>query len=170
MIILKPFTPLDYDRLINWINSEQLMYIFSATIFKYPINHQQLDNYTKALNRKTYKVIDTISRNVIGHAELNNIDKRNKSARICRVLVGNKNKRNKGFGKLIINELVRISFEEMNLHRIDLGVYDFNKSAIKCYQNCGFKIEGLLVENTKIKDDYWSTYNMSIINKNYVRN
>ena len=172
MIKLKPVTNSDYDRLINWIDSEHLMHVFSATIFNYPITHAQLDEYLKEPNRIVYKVIDINSNEIIGHAELNNINKSNKSARICRVLVGDKNERNKGFGKLIINELVRIGFEEMKLHRIDLGVYDFNRNAIKCYKNCGFEIEGLLKENTKIGNQYWSTYNMSILNKRnkYARN
>ena len=52
----------------------------------------------------------------------------------------------------------------MKLHRIDLGVYDFNKQAIKCYEKCGFQIEGLLKENIKFENEYWSTYNMSILN------
>ena len=52
----------------------------------------------------------------------------------------------------------------MDLHRLDLGVYDFNKNAIRCYQKCGFEIEGLLKENIKIRQEYWSTYNMSILN------
>ena len=64
-----------------------------------------------------------------------------------------------------MNELVRIGFDEMKLHRIDLGVYDFNKRAIKCYENCGFQIEGLFRENIKFENEYWSTYNMSILNK-----
>ncbi|WP_439127978.1 GNAT family N-acetyltransferase [Polaribacter sp.] len=169
MITLQPFRESDYERLINWIDSEYLMYVFSATIFRFPITKSQLDEYTQQPNRVIYKVMDTNSNEIIGHAELNNINKRSKSARICRVLVGSKKARNKGYGTLIVNELVRVGFEEMNLHRIDLGVYDFNKNAIKCYQKCGFKIEGLLIENTKIGSKYWSTYNMSIINKNYAR-
>jgi RimJ/RimL family protein N-acetyltransferase len=167
MIVLEKFDASDYDRLINWIDSENLMHVFGATFFKYPITHLQLEIYSNDKSRSIYKVIDKNSKNIIGHAELNKINHINKSARICRVLIGNSNSRNKGYGSLVINELVRIGFDEMKLHRIDLGVYDFNKGAIKCYQKCGFEIEGLLKENTKIGSVYWSTYNMSKIN-NYV--
>jgi RimJ/RimL family protein N-acetyltransferase len=154
MIELKEFTKLDYGRLISWINSEHLMYVFAAKVFEFPITNSQLDNYTSNANRKVYKIIDKNSKEVIGHAELNNSDLSNKSARICRVLIGDVKHRHKGYGSLIIKELVRI----------DLGVYDFNKNAIKCYQKCGFEIEGLLKENIKIGNEYWSTYNMSILN------
>ena len=165
MIELKIFSNSDYDRLINWIDSEHLMHVFSAKAFSFPITHSQLNEYISHPNRVVYKVIDKNSKEIIGHAELNSINKTNKSARICRLLVGNSTDRNKGYGSLIINELIRIGFNEMNLHRIDLGVYDFNVNAIKCYQKCGFEVEGLLKENTKIGNEYWSTYNMSILNK-----
>tara|TARA_R110001606_G_scaffold397093_1_gene572597 strand:+ start:789 stop:1310 length:522 start_codon:yes stop_codon:yes gene_type:complete len=166
MIQLEKFETSDFERFINWIDSEKLMYIFAAKEFEYPVTKNQLEIYNKVLNRIAYKVIHKKTKEIIGHAELNNIDQNNKSARICRVLIGNKKYRNKGFGSKIINELVRIGFHEMDLHRIDLGVYDFNKNAIKCYQNCGFEIEGLFKENIKIDSEYWSVYNMSILNNN----
>ena len=85
--------------------------------------------------------------------------------KICRILVGGKEYRNNGYGKAIINELIRIAFEEFKLHRLDLAIYDFNQHAIKCYKDCGFEIEGLFIDNKKVGDTYWSTYSMSIINK-----
>lgn len=165
MITLEQFDKSDYDRLINWIDSEESMILFSGPIFTYPITHDQLDHYIAAENRLVFKVIDLATNEIIGHAELNNIDKRNLSARICRVLIGDVNKRNKGLGKAVIQALVSKGFKELKLHRLDLGVYDFNDQAIKCYKDCGFEIEGLLRDKIKVDDQYWSTYNMSIINK-----
>ena len=50
--------------------------------------------------------------------------------------------------------------------RMDLGVFDFNHQAVRCYKNCGFEIEGRLKDCFKVGNVYWSTYNMSIINQN----
>jgi len=30
----------------------------------------------------------------------------------------------------------------MNLHRVQLEVYDFNPRAMRCYEKCGFQVEG----------------------------
>jgi RimJ/RimL family protein N-acetyltransferase len=30
----------------------------------------------------------------------------------------------------------------MNLHRVELEVFDYNSRAIRCYEKCGFKLEG----------------------------
>lgn len=164
MIKLEKFDKKDYDRLINWVVSEESMIQFSGPIFSFPITYEQLDRYLNADNRLVYKAIDCESGEVIGHAELNNIDHRNKSARICPSLVGNSHNRNKGYGKAIIKELIRIGFKDLQLHRLDLGVFDFNQQAIKCYKNCGFEIEGLLRDTSKVGNEFWSIYNMSIIN------
>lgn len=164
MIRLEKFGKLDYERFIGWIESEESMIQFSGPIFNFPITPEQLDKYIDSETRIAYKVIDSFTGDVIGHAELNNIDNKNRNARVCRILIGDKQKRNKGFGKAIIKELIRIGFEDLKLHRLDLGVYDFNRQAIKCYKDCGFKIEGLLIENSKVGNEYWSTFNMSIIN------
>ncbi len=164
MIKLEKFTKKDYNRLINWIDSEEIMVVFSGQIFDFPITKNQLDVYLNKPHRIVYKVIKTDSNKVIGHAELNNINLRSSNARICRVLIGDKKYRNKGLGGLIINELVRVGFSELKLHRLDLGVYDFNIQAIKCYKKCGFKIEGLLKDNMKFGKIFWSSYNMSKLN------
>jgi len=165
MIRLEPFNRQDYLRLINWVESEEALVQFSGPVFTWPLTHEQLDIYQHTPNRLVYRVVDAETDEVIGHAELNNIDTRNKCARICRILIGDARNRNRGFGKEIIRELIHVGFGELRLHRLDLGVYDFNQQAIKCYQDCGLEIEGLLRENIKVGNQYWSTYNMSILNK-----
>ena len=45
MIHLEKFEKTDYKRLINWIDSEELMVIFSGQIFDFPITNSQLDRY-----------------------------------------------------------------------------------------------------------------------------
>jgi len=167
MIRLEKFTNTDFDRFISWIETESFMYQFAGPVFTFPITGNQLAEYISDENRKVFRVINTATDKVIGHGEINRIDRRNKSARLSRILIADKNERDKGFGTMIINELLRIGFEELNLHRIDLGVFEFNKSAIKCYEKCGFKIEGLLRESFVIDNEFQSVYNMSILRKEW---
>ncbi len=167
MIRLEKFTNKDFDRFISWIDNEKFMYQFAGPIFTFPVTESQLIDYTSDKNRKIYKVINQETDKVIGHGEINRIDERNKNARLCRILVADKNDRNKGFGTMIIKELLKIGFEDFRLHRIDLGVFEFNKSAINCYEKCGFAIEGLLRESFVIDDEFLSIYNMSILRKDW---
>lgn len=163
MIRLEEFTNKDFDRFINWIDDEKFMYQFAGPVFKFPITTEQLTDYISDKNRKAFKIVDIETEKVIGHGEIGRINLQNKNARLCRILIADKEDRNKGFGALIINELLKIGFATLNLHRLDLGVFDFNKSAIRCYEKCGFKIEGLLRESFVIDSQFLSVYNMSIL-------
>jgi RimJ/RimL family protein N-acetyltransferase len=87
--------------------------------------------------------------------------------RIGRVLVGDKNQRNKGIGMDMVNSVLEIAFNTLKLHRVDLGVFDFNKSAIACYEKAGFKIEGKFRDCRKMNEEYWSLINMSILEEEY---
>jgi RimJ/RimL family protein N-acetyltransferase len=164
MIRFEKFEESDYERFISWVDSEESMIVFSGKEFTFPITTEQLKKYVSAEYRLIYKVINADTNEVIGHAELNNIDNRNRNARICRVLIGDIKNRNKGFGKEIINELVQIGFADLKLHRIDLGVFEFNVQAMNCYESCGFEIEGKYIDISRFGGQYWSVYNMSIIN------
>ena len=48
----------------------------------------------------------------------------------------------RGYGSDALITLVRFAFEEMNLNRVSLDVYDFNPRAITAYRNCGLVEEG----------------------------
>jgi RimJ/RimL family protein N-acetyltransferase len=47
-----------------------------------------------------------------------------------------------GLGADAVRVIVRFGFEEMGLHRIQLGVYSFNTRAIAAYEKLGFVEEG----------------------------
>lgn len=104
---------------------------------------------------------------MIGHISLDNIDKKNKSARLGKVLVGDGSLRGRGIGPVMIEKVLKIAFEELSLHKVSLGVFDFNKSAIACYENVGFVKEGLLRDSRKIKDEYWNLWEMSILEQEW---
>lgn len=162
-IELQPFLPDDFDRFIHWVPNESFMFLFAGPMFTYPLTHDQLIAYIANKQRRVFKVVEKNTGLVVGHAELNNINPVHKNARICRILIGNESDRNKGLGQLIINALLQIGFGEMNLHRLDLGVFDFNEQAIGCYKKCGLMIEGLLRDTFLIDGVYHSVYNMSIL-------
>ncbi|MHA2497030.1 MAG: GNAT family N-acetyltransferase [Candidatus Hodarchaeales archaeon] len=47
-----------------------------------------------------------------------------------------------GFGLDAIEILLRIAFDILNLHRVELEVHDFNTRAIACYRKAGFQEVG----------------------------
>ena len=44
MIRLEPFTAADIPRLIDWIDSEELLMIIAGQMLSYPLTNEQLQN------------------------------------------------------------------------------------------------------------------------------
>jgi len=57
----------------------------------------------------------------------------------------------------------------MNLHRVDLKVLDYNKRAIRCYEKCGFKSDGILRDSAFIEGAFHSDVTMSILEDEWER-
>jgi len=50
------------------------------------------------------------------------------------IMIGEKGYWGQGYGSDALKALLRFAFEELNLHRLYLSVFDFNKRAIRCYE------------------------------------
>lgn len=160
MIELIPFRKEDFSFLISWIDNEEDLIQFAGSIFTFPLTINQLDKYLLNSKRIAFKVIEKNTFVRIGHAEiyLNN----NKTAKICRVLIGNPLYRGKGLGQQIIKKLVRFAFINYNVKKVELNVFDWNISAIKCYERVGFKIMNGITTTTCVNDKIWTAINMTI--------
>ncbi len=163
MVRLEKFSDSDFEQLITWVDSEELMLQFAGPVFKFPVTNAQLEEYIKPSSRMVFKVVSDLNNQTIGHCEIGNINKENQSASLCRLLIGDKSMRGKGIGQSMISQLLKICFTQLNLHRVELWVYDFNRSAISCYKKSGFRNEGIARDALKVKDGYWSANLMSIL-------
>ena len=74
---------------------------------------------------------------------------------------------NRGYGTDAIETILKYAFNKMNLHKIELRVYEFNKRALKCYEKCGFKIEGVMREDLFRDGKYHNTIFMSILRSEF---
>ena len=169
MIKLEFFTKDDFEQLIQWIDTESLLISWSGSLFSFPLTQSSMEWYlrdTNDLNTSgalVYKAVETETGETIGHISLGGISRKNKSARISRVLIGNAANKGKGYCKQMITEVLKVGFDEMQLHRISLGVYDFNTAALKCYQAAGFSIEGTMREVLLHEGKWWSLIEMGIL-------
>ena len=174
MIELDFFEQSDFKQLIDWIESPQFLLQWGGPAFDFPLTINQLEKYIEKANSDNsdtliYKVIDKETKNVIGHISLGRIDRKNKSARVGKVLVGDKNVRGKGIGKQMIKQILNIAFDELHLHRVNLGVYDFNVPATASVtKKAGFIKEGLLRDSAKNGEEYWSSWEMSILENEWL--
>ncbi len=172
MIKLEYFNHNDFSQLRQWITDEETLMNWSGAMFSYPLTQNSLEWYVEDVNDITnsetfiYKAIDEETSNTVGHISLGGISKKNKAARISRVLVAPAYE-GKGYCCQMVKAVLKIGFEDLLLHRICLGVYDFNKTAIRCYQKAGFTIEGTNRDCLLFKDQWWSLVEMSILEEEW---
>jgi RimJ/RimL family protein N-acetyltransferase len=166
MIRLLPFEENDFERLISWIDTPAFLLQWAGSIFRYPLDFEQLKRYLAEASgeyssSKIFKAVNSQEK-VVGHIELSNINSNHSSASISRVLV-NPAYHGNGIGTSMLRSILEIGFNELNLHRIELRVFDFNSSAIACYKKVGFHIEGLHRDCRRFEEEYWSLYQMSLL-------
>jgi len=169
MITLEPFTAADFTQLMEWVDDERLMKEWSGSMFSFPLTEAGLSWYVEGANNVhdpdvfIYKAVDSKTDLTVGHISLGGISQRDRAGRITRVLVGNSTERRRGICQGMVKALLRIGFDDLQLHRISLGVYDFNHAAIKCYLKAGFQQEGVLRDVVRHDDTYWSLIEMGIL-------
>ena len=168
MVRLEPFGPNDFQQLINWIDTPELLIKWSGSLFTFPLTTESLNWYIKNTNVPNesdafvYKAVDMETGEVVGHISLGGLSWKNRSSRISRVLIA-PGSQQKGFCQQITKAVLKIGFEELGLHRIALGVYENNKSAINCYLKSGFNIEGVARDVLWYDQEFLSMVEMAIL-------
>jgi UDP-4-amino-4,6-dideoxy-N-acetyl-beta-L-altrosamine N-acetyltransferase len=99
----------------------------------------------------------------IGNIGLHDINWVHRAAEMG-IVIGHKQYWGKGYGSDAIRTLLRFAFDEMNLHRVQLTVYEDNARAIRAYEKCGFQREGRLRDAVYRKGRYYDMFLMSVLN------
>lgn len=167
MIQLEYFTRNDFQQLIDWINTEELLMNWSGRMFLFPLTEDSLEWYIKDTNHGNesdafvYKAVDETGK-AVGHISLGGISPTNKNARISRVFVS-PDARGRSICQQMVEAVLKIGFQQLKLHRIALGAYDSNKAAIKCYEKAGMKIEGINRDIFLYNGQYWGMVEMAML-------
>jgi RimJ/RimL family protein N-acetyltransferase len=77
----------------------------------------------------------------IGNCGLHHINLPSRKAELG-IMIGDKRYWSQGYGADVVRTLCAYAFVHMNLQRIQLGVFSHNPRAQRCYEKCGFQVEG----------------------------
>ena len=164
LVRLRPLEPADLEREYRWINDREVTRYLAA---RYPIAMEQEERWLRELpaNDFTHGVrlaIETKDGVHIGNLDLHQPNVEDRKAGLG-IMIGDKDYWSNGYGTDAIVTLLRFGFEQMNLHRVWLHVFEFNERAIACYKKCGFQIEGRLREHRYSEGRYWDVFVMAIL-------
>jgi RimJ/RimL family protein N-acetyltransferase len=156
----------EHLRLLHaWANDPELRQIVGP---HFPVSFREkekwFDQIATSESKKVF-IVRTKSNASIGYMYLN-IDWVNRKAELA-VAIGEKRYRGKGYGSDAVRTLVRHGFCELDLNKIYLYVFRFNKPAIQTYEKCGFKAEGVLRRDYLIRGKYHDRVVMSLLRKDF---
>ncbi|MBI5082668.1 MAG: GNAT family N-acetyltransferase [Chloroflexi bacterium] len=75
----------------------------------------------------------------------------------------------KGYGTEAMTLVLRYAFTELNLHRVSLGVFEFNARAIQSYTKAGFVVEGLERKFMNREGRRWDIINMGVLRDEWMK-
>ena len=168
-ILLRAFEPEDLDIVIRWVNNETVTSNLSDFLL-YPVSRADEMKWLERVsmanpNEKTF-AIETYSGRLIGSIGLRSINWVERKAELG-IMIGETDCWGQGYGTAAVLETLRIAFEKMNLNRIYLRVYQDNSRAIRVYEKCGFREEGILREDHYSSGAYHNTVVMGILKREY---
>ena len=169
LVRLRAYRREDIDKVLRYINDPEVKkYLIPGIPF--PLRKEDEEKWYQnldAFSTKSYSfAIETLSdEEYIGGCGINNIDWKNSVAMVG-IFLGRPHW-NKGYGTDAMKVLVRFIFDEMNINKIKLGVYGFNKRAIRVYEKVGFKVEGVLREELYREGKYHDVYIMGLLRREW---
>lgn len=159
----------DLDFVMEWVNDPEITKNLSS-LFLYPTSKEQEEKWLENIRNfeATDKVfaIETLEGVYLGNIGLHRINWKDRNAEVG-IVIGKKEDWDKGYGTDAVLTLLDFAFNRMNLHRIYLRVWDFNLRAIKSYEKCGFKKEGILREGHFDNGKYHDVVMMGILKEEF---
>jgi RimJ/RimL family protein N-acetyltransferase len=79
------------------------------------------------------------------------------------IALGAKDEWGKGYGSEATALMVEYAFATLNLHRVWLHVFEYNKAGRRTYEKAGFRQEGVLRQSHFVEGRYWDCIVMAIL-------
>jgi RimJ/RimL family protein N-acetyltransferase len=149
-VILRALEKEDLELCYRWINDPQIVRTLKS---RYPIPIEQeaewLENAVRPGSGERHFAIERKEdRAHIGNASLHGIDWVSRTGSFG-LFIGEPSAWNRGYGSDAIASLVRFAFEEMNLRKLKISVFDYNERAKHLLASHGF------VEEAKLRQDFY---------------
>lgn len=127
---------------------------------------KEVDKEAKNGTGYTFAIVHKDTKEFLGTIALKRINMINRGASLS-VSIHNPSNHNKGYGTDAVRCILKIGFNFLNLHRIELHVYEFTENAVHVYEKLGFKKVGIRREASFIIGKYRNDLVMDILEREY---
>ncbi len=167
LVRLRAYEKSDLDSIMKWINDEEVTDFLAGGMLTYPVSSITEEKYIESTaqssdTNKSFAIETLAEQKYIGGVAFHAINWLNRSAGLG-ITIGDKSYWGRGYGTDAMRVMMRLGFDKMNLHRLWLHVYEYNRRAIASYEKCGFKREGVLRKERFYRGSYYDTVVMGIL-------
>ena len=166
--ILKQGTEKDIIHLVKWYNDEELNKLAGWTEGK--LGAWQLkQNISKGFGYDPMNLmIYTKDDKPIGTIQLYDFNELNRCCKLG-IRIGEREFWGKGYGEDAIRALIKFAFYKLDIYRVSLKLYEYNKRASRCYLKCGFKYEGRTRKSAFIDGQFYDEILMGILKRDFIQ-
>lgn len=170
LVRLRAIEPEDAARMKEWMNDRQVTRYLGSGLYPTSLAEERRWAEEAARGNSFADVrlaIETKAEGLhIGNCGLHQGSPEHRKARLG-IVIGEKAYWGKGYGSDAVRCLLRLAFERMNLHRVELTVLDFNERARACYRKCGFVEEGRMRRDRFVDGRYVDLIVMGILREEW---
>jgi RimJ/RimL family protein N-acetyltransferase len=156
----------DLPAFVDWLNDPE---VNRNVAIYYPLPMEQEENWFKVMSTHAVEeqplaieIKDEKGWKLAGDMSFLNFDQHERSAEIG-IFIGEKAAWNKGYGTEAMRLMVDYGFNNLNLNRIYLRVFETNPRGIRCYEKAGFQHEGRQRQAHFLDGKYVDVLMMSIL-------
>jgi RimJ/RimL family protein N-acetyltransferase len=159
----------DLERDHAWINDQE---VIRHLVARYPISLVEEERWLSGRPQSGFSngvrlAIDTLDERHIGNIDFVPANPDDRCAALG-IMIGDKDFWSRGYGTDAMLTLLRFGFEQMNLNRVWLHVFEGNERAIACYRKCGLQVEGRLRHHRYQEGRYSDVIEMGILREEFV--
>lgn len=162
----------DIETIAKWYSDIDFLRFFDAAP-ALPKTEQQLGQWVKSIQDSHDSIAFAIrpieEEAIVGYIELDRILWVHGVATVG-IGIGTGEHRRKGYAKEALKLLMELAFNELNLHRLQLNVFNYNERAITLYESIGFRREGIYREFVHRDGRRWDMYLYGILRHEWAEN
>ena len=162
------------DAKISWVwrNKENIKYFYSGHPFY--INQEQEEAWIEKISSSNipltvFGIEELQTNSLVGMSFLKDINLIYRTAEFA-IFIGDEKAKGKGYATEATRKTLTFAFNSLNLNRVFLKVQEDNISAIRLYEKCNFKREGVLRESVYKNGNYINEIMMSILKNEFLEN
>ncbi len=163
-LLLRPSTVEDATPIAGWFSNPVELAKWGGTGLSFPLQAKQFSMWiNEASSAKPRRCLSFLNAagELVGCFQLAS-DPPNQTERLARFAVA-PGERGKGLGKAMLSRIMTLAFENPLVHRLELGVWTVNETALALYRAAGFVSEGVAREANLVDGHWFSVETMSML-------